>query len=166
MDLGDLSTTMTALAGLLIVIGVFGVIVPALPGLLFCWIGVLVWAIFTDSGWGRWAILGIATLIAIVGEVAKYLWPGRKLKQNGVPNLSLFIGGVVGIVGFFVVPVVGLILGFVLGIWLAELLRLRDGKSSWTSTKHALKAAGVSMLIELGAALAIAAVWVGGLLAT
>jgi uncharacterized protein YqgC (DUF456 family) len=156
---------MTVLAGLLIIIGIFGVIVPALPGLLFCWIGVLVWAIFTDAGWGRWAILGIATMIAIVGEVAKYLWPGRRLKQNGIPNLSLFAGGILGIVGFFIVPVVGLVLGFVLGIWLAELLRLRDGKASWTSTKHALKAAGVSMLIELGAAMAIAAVWVVGLLA-
>ena len=29
-----------------------------------------------------------------------------------------------GIVGFFVVPVVGLLLGFVLGVYLAELARL------------------------------------------
>lgn len=155
----------TVLSGLIIVVGVFGTIVPVVPGLTLCWLGVLIWAIFAGDGWARWLILALATVIALVGEVAKYLWPGRHLKRNGVPSLSLFAGGVLGIVGFFVVPMVGLVLGFVLGIWLAELARLRDGKASWTSTKHALKAAGISTLIELAAALGITTVWIAGLFA-
>ena len=34
------------------------------------------------------------------------------------------IGGACGVVGFFVVPVVGLFLGFVLGVYVAERRRL------------------------------------------
>jgi hypothetical protein len=69
------------------------------------------------------------------------------------------------LVGFFVVPVVGLILGFVLGVWLVELSRVGSDQA-WTSTKKALGAAGLAMLIEFTAALGVAVVWVFGLVAT
>jgi len=164
VELTDFNATITLVAGLAIVVGVCGVIVPILPGLLLCWAGVLLWAIFAEGGVGKWVVFGIATLLALGGTVIKYAWPGRNLKRTGVPNRSLFLGGLLAIVGFFVIPVVGLVIGFVLGILLAERVRLNDNRAAWTSTKHALKAAGLSMLIELGAALAIAATWVAGLL--
>jgi Protein of unknown function (DUF456) len=59
----------------------------------------------------------------------------------------------------------GLVLGFVLGIWLAERIRLGPGRA-WPSTKEALAAVGLSILVEFAAALTIAAIWALGLLAT
>jgi uncharacterized protein YqgC (DUF456 family) len=157
---------LTILCGAAVLIGLLGVIVPILPGLIVSWAGVLVWAIFADRGPGKWVVLGVATVVALAGAVAKYVLPGRNLKRNGVPNLSLFVGGVLGIVGFFVVPVIGLPLGFILGVYLAELTRLHNHNQAWPSTKHALKAAGLSILIELAAALCLAGVWVAGLILT
>lgn len=160
----DVSTAVTILAAVGLLVGICGVVVPVLPGLLLCWVSVLAWAIFSDAGGGRWLVFGLVTLIAAVGEFAKYMWPGRRLKQSGVPNKSLVIGGLLGIVGFFVIPIVGLPVGFVLGIWLSEQTRLKDGRSAWASTRHALKAVGLSLLIELAAALTIAGVWVAGVI--
>jgi uncharacterized protein YqgC (DUF456 family) len=165
MDLGDSGTTVTVLSGLAILVGVLGVLIPVLPGLLLCWLGVLLWAILGDAGGGRWAVLGLATVVAVAGTVIKYLWPGRRLKSTGVPTSSLLAGGVLGLIGFFVIPVVGLVLGFVLGVWLAERVRLGPGQA-WASTKQALAAVGLSMLVEFTAALGIAAIWVLGLLLT
>ena len=164
MDLSDSGSAITVVAILAVVIGLIGIIVPVLPGLILCWAGVLVWAIFGDAGGGRWVVLALATLLALGGTVIKYTLPGRNLKRAGVPNLSLFIGGVLGLVGFFVVPVVGLVLGFILGVWVAEQIRLKDGRAAWQSTKAALKATGLSMLIELAAGLLIAVTFVIGLL--
>ena len=138
---------------------------PVIPGLILSWAAVLVWALFSDAGWGRWLVLFIVTFVALAGTAAKYAWPGRRLKQSGVPNWSLVAGGLLGIVGFFVVPVVGLPLGFVLGILLAEWVRQRDFKPAWATTWHAVKAVGLSMLIELAAALIIAVTWVVGAIA-
>jgi uncharacterized protein YqgC (DUF456 family) len=157
---------LTVLCGAAILIGTLGVIVPILPGLLLSWAGVLTWAIFADRSWGRWVVLAAASIVALSGLVAKYVLPGRNLKRNGVPNRTLFFGGVLGIIGFFVVPVVGLLLGFVLGVYLSERLRLHSHAQAWPSTKHALKAAGLSILIELAAALCIAGIWIAGLIAT
>jgi uncharacterized protein len=163
MDLFDTESTITFLCGIAMLVGVVGVVVPALPGLVLCWLSVLVWAIFAADGWGRWVVLITATALAAAGTVVKYTWPGRNLRQAGIPNRSLLVGGLLGLVGFFLIPIVGLVLGFVLGIWLAERSRLADPALAWPSTKHAVKAAGLAMLIELSAALAIALTWVAGL---
>jgi hypothetical protein len=166
MDLTDTGGTVTLIAGTAIALGVVGVVIPVLPGLLLSWAGVLFWALAGDaSGTVKWLVLVIATLVAVVGAGVKYLVPGRRLKSAGIPNSALFAGGVLGLIGFFVVPVVGLILGFVLGVWLAERIRV-GAAQAWPSTKKALGAAGLAMLIEFTTSLGIAVVWIFGLLLT
>jgi uncharacterized protein YqgC (DUF456 family) len=166
VDLSDSGTTVTLISGLIILLGVIGVLMPVLPGLVLAWAGVLFWAILGDGSGGRWVVLAIATVVAAAGMIVKYLWPGRHLQRSGVPTMSLVAGGALGLIGFFVVPVVGLVLGFVLGVWLAERVRLGDAGQAWPSTKQALTAVGLSMLIELAAALGIAVIWLAGLALT
>jgi uncharacterized protein YqgC (DUF456 family) len=163
MDLGDSGTTVTLIAGVAILVGVLGVLIPVLPGLLLCWLGVLFWALLGDAGAGRWVVLALASVVALAGTVVKYLWPGKRLKSTGVPTSSLVAAGVLGLIGFFVIPVAGLVLGFVLGMWLAERVRLGPGQA-WPSTREALGAVGLSLLVEFAAALGVAVVWVFGLL--
>ncbi|MFC4020309.1 DUF456 domain-containing protein [Micromonospora sp. GCM10011542] len=166
MGLSDTQAAVTVLAGLAILAGLAGVVVPGLPALPLCWGGVLVWALFGGSGAGRWAVLAAATVVAAGGTVIKYAWPGRNLKRTGVPTSSLLAGGVLGLIGFFVIPVVGVVLGFVGGVWVAERLRLGDSRLAWPATKQAVAAAGLSMLVEFLAGLLVAALWVLGLLLT
>jgi hypothetical protein len=157
------SGLLIALCAVAMVAGIAGVVVPALPGLVLCWGAVLGWAVLADGGWGRWLVLGLATFWLLAGVLVKYLLPGRRLKSAGVPNRTLLAGALLGLLGFFVIPVIGLPVGFVAGVWLAEWLRLGDPALAWPSTREALKAAGFSMLIELAAALLIAATWIAGL---
>ena len=145
--------------GIAIVLGIFGTIIPNIPGLILSWAGVLLWALFTDAGPNKWWAVGIATVLALFATVLKYVLPGRRMAKAGVPGITLLVGTIFGIVGFFVVPVIGLFLGFVLGVYVAELVRLRDVGSAWPSTWKAIKAVGFSMLIEIGAGLLILAAW-------
>jgi uncharacterized protein YqgC (DUF456 family) len=109
--------------------------------------------------------LTVASLLLIASQVLKYVVPGRQMRQAGVPWHTMAAGGVLGIIGFVFVPVVGLVIGFVLGVYLAERTRLHAHREAWRSTVHALKAVGVSILIELGAGLLIAAAWLGAVVA-
>jgi uncharacterized protein YqgC (DUF456 family) len=164
MDITDTGTLVNVIAGIAIALGVVGVVVPVVPGLLLGWLGVLAWALFGDASGGvKWIVLVIATLVATLGALVKYLLPGRRLKSAGVPNSALLAGGAIGLIGFFLIPVVGLPLGFVLGVFLVEQHRLGPGQA-WPSTKTALGAAGMAMLIEFTAALGVAVVWVFGLI--
>lgn len=153
------------LVGLAILLGIVGTIVPILPGALLVAGAVVVWAVLT-GGTTAWVVAIAAVAIIAGGQLLKYLIPGKQLKATGVPNWVLFVGALGGIIGFFVVPVIGLILGFVLGVFLAEAGRLRTFRDAWPTTLQAMKSAGWSVLIEFGSAVLAASVWVGGLLRT
>jgi uncharacterized protein YqgC (DUF456 family) len=158
-----LDTGGLVLVGLAIAAGLFGVLVPALPGLLLCWAAVLVWALAERTA-AAWVVLAVATASLVTSQVVKYLVPGRRMRAAGVPWGSLAAGGALAIVGFFVVPVVGAVAGFLGGVYGAERLRLGSHAAAWPSTVHALRAAGLSMAIELGAGLLIAAAWLAAVL--
>ena len=156
-------TGVELLVALAIAVGLAGILVPVLPGSVLILGGVLVWAI--DLGTATaWVVFAVVAAVLVVGGIVKYLVPNRRLKSVGVPSSTQWIGAAVGIVGFFVVPVVGLFLGFVLGVYAAE--RHRVGSDAWPSTKAALRAVGLSIVIELVAGLTATTVWVGGVLAT
>lgn len=154
-------TATDVVVALVIAVGLVGVVVPVLPGLTLVLGAIAAWALERQDGVG-WAVLAVAVVLFAVGQVAKYLLPGRRLKRAGVPVRATWAGVVLGVVGFFVIPVVGLPLGFVLGIYLAERVRLRTHAAAWPSTVHALRAAGWSILIELATALLMAAAWLAG----
>ncbi|MFW0788483.1 DUF456 domain-containing protein [Gordonia sp. CPCC 205333] len=144
---------------LAICVGLVGIVLPILPGTLLVAASILVWAIII-GGWA-WAVFAVAAAIMVAGEVVKYLVAGRGLKSAGVPNMTIVVGGIAGIVGFFVVPVVGLFLGFVLGAYVSELVRNRTFSHAWQGAVAALKAVGTSMLIELLGALVASGIWLG-----
>lgn len=141
--------------------GLVGVILPILPGVLLIFGAIAVWA-FVEGTTTGWVVLGIATALLVLTGIIKYTWPGKQMKEAGVPILSIVVGVVLGIVGFFVIPVIGLIIGFILGTFLAELVRLKDVQVAMRATWHATKAVGLSLLIEMGGALLAVGVWVLG----
>lgn len=149
-----------ALVGLVIVIGLLGIVFPVLPGGILVGLTIGVWA-FVVGGWA-WAFFAAAALIIAVAEVVKYYVAGRQLKAAGVPNTTVIVGGIVGIIGFFVVPFVGLILGFIVGAAVSELVRGWDLEQAWRGAWAATKAAGASMLVELAGALTATAIWLVG----
>ena len=156
-------TLTDVLVGLAVALGLVGILVPFLPGSLLVLGAVLVWAWLVSSV-GGWVVLAAVVLVLGAGAVVKYAVPGRRLAAHGVPSRSLLAGATLGVVGFFVVPVVGLPLGFVLGVYLSELQRLGSRRARG-STLAALRAVGLSVLIELVAGLLAAATWLVGAVA-
>ena len=152
------------LVALAILVGLVGVLVPILPGLVLVLAAVLVWAVDEGSATG-WVVFAVATAVLVLGTIVKYAVPNRRLKTSGIPSSTTWFGVALGVVGFFVIPVIGLFIGFVLGVYLAEHRRV-GAAAAWPSTQQALKAVGVSILIELAAGIVAALVWFVGVLAT
>ncbi len=145
-------------------VGVIGIVIPVLPGLLLATATVVVWA-YNVGGPLAWTTAAVCVLLYLVGVILQVLIPGRKMKAEGVGTATLALGVVAGIVGFFVVPVIGLPLFFVGAVYLVEYARFRDWGRAWAATKSALRGVLRSMGIELLTATAIAAVWLVGIVA-
>lgn len=152
------------LVAVLLVAGLAGIIVPVIPGLVLILGGILLWAVDLNTSTG-WLVFAVAAAFLAVGTVVKYVVPGRRLKAAGVPRSTMVIGGVLGIIGFFVIPVIGLFIGFVLGVYAAEHRRL-GATAAGPATRQALQAVGLSILIELTASLLAVATWIVGVVVT
>jgi hypothetical protein len=153
------------LVGLAIAIGLVGVVLPILPGTLVIFVAIVVWAA-AEGGVVAWTACGVAIGILVAAQGLKYAVPGRRLRVHGVPASTLIVAALIGVIGFFVIPVVGLVIGFVGGVYVAEAARLHDLARAWRSTTAALTAVGLSIVIELVGGLLAAAVWAIGVVAT
>jgi uncharacterized protein YqgC (DUF456 family) len=152
------------LVGLAIAVGIVGVVLPVLPGALLAWAAIVVWALAVGSA-TAWAVLAIATVAIGIAQVVKVLVPGRRLRAAGVPRASMLAGVVLAVAGFFLIPLVGLFIGFPLGVYLQERRRLGQHETAWLSTQQALRAMGLSIAIELAATLVATAAWLVAVLA-
>ena len=160
-----MSTGGIVLVALAIAVGLAGILIPLLPGTLLVFAAIAVWAVYENNVTG-WVTLGVATALLAVATLIKYTWPVKRMRAADVRTMSLVAGGVLGIIGFFVIPVVGLVIGFVLGVFLAELANRRDQRVAWTSTKHAVKGVALSVGVELAGALLATVAWVTGVYVT
>jgi uncharacterized protein YqgC (DUF456 family) len=160
------TATAQTLVGLVMAVGVIGVVVPLLPGLLLIWAAGLWWTVADGGGPARWTVLATLTVLLVAGTITKYVLPARFAAARGAPATTLLAGAAGAVIGFFVLPLVGLVVGGVAGIYLAELGRLGDAQRAWTATRAALAAIGLGVLVELSAALAMVLTWLVGLLVT
>jgi uncharacterized protein YqgC (DUF456 family) len=158
----SLSASTELLILLAMLVGLVGVVLPVLPGLLLIAVAGLAWAWADGGGLARWTVFAGMAVVLLAGTVAKYAVPARSARTSGAPRSTVLLGAVGAVVGFFVIPVVGLVVGGVGAIYLAELHRLGDGASAWRSTRAVLVGIGVGVLIELAAGLLAVLIWVAG----
>lgn len=158
------STVEHLLVGVVMVIGLIGVAVPVLPGLLLILAAALWWTIGDGGSAAHWAFFALIAAVFAVGTVLKYVVPARRTTAAGAAGRSMVIAVLLGVVGMFVIPIVGAPVGFVLGIYLSEAQRQRSHRAAWASTKVALKGVALSILIEFLAGVVMFGLWLIGAL--
>jgi hypothetical protein len=146
------------LLALVMAVGAIGTIVPLLPGLALIWGAGLVYGLAEGFGAVGVAAFAVMTALAIAAAVAGWVVPKRRATGAGASRRSVWLG--------IVVPVVGLPLGGVLGIYVGEHLRTHDAGAAWATTRATITGFGVAALVQLAAALAMIAVWALWVVAT
>ncbi len=137
------------LAFLLMLVGLVGVVVPVLPGLLIVWLVGVASLLWQGGGPAAWAVVAWLTLLFAAGTVATIILPARRGRQAGASPRSL--GPVVlgATIGFVVLPVFGLLIGALAGLYLGEWGRLGDRIEAGRSTRAVLAGYGIGVLLEL-----------------
>jgi len=114
-----------ALAALLVVVGLAGVVLPALPGLPLVFVGMLIaaWAgDFVHVGVPTLVVLGLLTLLSFVVD----LWATAHGAKRVGASRKAMAGAVIGtFAGLFFAPV-GLFVGPFVGALVGELLHSRE----------------------------------------
>ncbi len=107
-----------ALATVLVLIGLAGTLLPALPGAPFVFAGLLVAAWignFQRIGWPTLTLLAVLTAIAIGVDLLASIMGAQRVGASKLALAGAAIGGIAGLffglVGIFIFPFVGAVIG-------------------------------------------------------
>jgi uncharacterized protein YqgC (DUF456 family) len=156
----DNDTLTIVLVALVMAVGLIGTVLPFVPGLPLIWGAALVYGLIEGFGITGWVAMAAITAVAIAGMAAKIVLPQRRATTSGAPKSTLLVGSIAGIIGFFVVPIVGLPVGAVAGVYLAEYWRTADPGTAWRSTKQVILGFGLGALLEMSAGIVMIVSWV------
>ncbi|MTV24011.1 DUF456 domain-containing protein [Nitriliruptoraceae bacterium ZYF776] len=144
---------------LVMLVGMVGVVVPVLPGLLIVWVAGAGTALLVGTDAAGWSLAGVLTLLFVVATAVSWWLPTRRGLRGDAARSSLLVAVAAGAVGFFVIPVVGLVLGALAGLYLAELRRHGDPPRAWAATRSVLVGYGWGVVVELGAGIVMVLTW-------
>lgn len=153
------------LVGLAMAVGIVGTVVPLLPGLLLVWAAGLTYGLAEGFGTTGVAAFTLMTVLAVVGAVAGWLLPQRAAAKAGAARSSMLAAVVGAVVGFFAIPVVGLPVGALAGLYLAELRRTDTPQTAWRTTRATLVGFGLATAAQFVTGIAMALVWAGWVIA-
>lgn len=121
----DWHVLLYALAGLLILIGLAGILLPLLPGipLMFAGMFLAAWVDdFQHIGWGLLATLAALTLLSMALDIWATAHGAKRVGASRLAMWGAALGTLIGL--FFGLP--GLLLGPFIGALAGELLGLRS----------------------------------------
>ena len=122
-----------------LLVGLAGLIVPVFPGLTIMWFATLVYALIQIAadkmtGWD-WVAFIFITFLMISGNIVDNVIIAAKMRDHYIPWSSILLAFAAGIFASIVfTPLAGLIAA-PLGLFLAELQRLKDRDEALKSTK-------------------------------
>ena len=140
-------------------VGLAGTVFPVFPGILLMWASVISYGFVAGFG-----ALGIGVIVAVtvltgISIVLGFTLPKQAAEEAGASKKAQWASLFGAIVGFFVIPVVGIIVGAVAGIALAEYQDKKDWGVAWQSTKGVLKGMGWAALAQFVIGVVILVVW-------
>jgi uncharacterized protein YqgC (DUF456 family) len=120
---------MWVLAGLSVIAGIAGLVVPLLPGPLLIFIGLFLAAWIEDFNYVSWGTLITLALLMLLAHLIDFLAGALGAKKFGASRAAI-IGATIGaFIGIFF-GFIGIILGPFIGAVIGQLTELKDIKSA------------------------------------
>ena len=144
---------------IIMIVGLFGLIVPIFPGITVIWLAALGYGVvtgFTPLGWGLMAVI---TVLLILGVSIDNILMGARAHKEGAAWSSLGLGMLAGILGTLLFPPVGGFIAAPLVVLLMEYLRQRDISKALASLRGLAVGWGLSFVVRFFIGLIMIGVW-------
>lgn len=143
------------LSGILIFIGLLGTVLPVLPGIPIAFAGMLLAAWlgdFKEISVLTIVVLGLLTAASIAVDFFASLIGA---KRAGASKYAMLGGAVGGLIGFFVLNIVGLIIGPFIGVVTVEMIRGKTAREAGKIGLGTWIGMAVGMALKVGLAFAM-----------
>ncbi|UJH90774.1 DUF456 domain-containing protein [Antarcticibacterium sp. 1MA-6-2] len=120
---------LTAIGGILMIVGILGSFLPVLPGVPVSWVGLLLLHLSPSVPMNYW-FLGITFVIAAFIYGLNLVIPAMGTKRYGGSRTGM-IGATIGLVAGLITPIpFGIFLGAFIGAFIGEIINKSDRNSA------------------------------------
>ena len=140
-------------------VGLFGLLVPIFPGIVVIWLAALGYGVVTGFTTLGWVLFAVITLLMITGATIDNVLMSAKAHKEGAAWYSIVLGMLAGILGTIFFPPFGGLIAAPLVVWLLEYLRLRDITKSLASLRGMAIGWGASFVVRFMIGLAMIGIW-------
>jgi hypothetical protein len=144
------------LSGLIIIAGLAGTVVPALPGVPLVFLGLFTGAWIGDFQTIGWATIGVLAVLALLAWIVDFVAGAAGARYLGASSRA-FWGASIGAVAGIFFGIVGMLLGPFIGAVLGEL----SSGSNAVQSGRAGVGAWIGMVVATAVKLAIAFLMIG-----
>jgi uncharacterized protein YqgC (DUF456 family) len=144
---------------IIMVVGLFGLIVPIFPGITVIWLAALGYGVVTGFSTLGWVLFAVITVLLIVGVTIDNVLMSAKARKEGAAWSSLALGWLAGILGTILLPPLGGIIAAPLVVLLLEYLRQRDFNKALASLRGLAIGWGASFVVRFFVGLAMIGIW-------
>lgn len=148
-----------------IVLGLIGIVIPMVPGTLLIWLAVLIYGLATDFSTISTGVFILLTLIAFVTGTADLWMPFLGAKTVGASGRAIVLGTVGALVGTFIAPLLGTVIGYAAGILLGEYWKRGEWREALKASAGGLAGWGIATAVQLGGGLLLLLIFVWQVLA-
>jgi uncharacterized protein len=153
----------TAIFGITLVVmlvGLFGLMVPVFPGMLVIWLAALGFGIVVGfNTLGIW-MFALITVLAVAGSILDNVFMAAGARQGGAAWTTLFLGVVGGVVGTILFPPVGGLILAPLVIFLLEWRKRKQWRLALQSIRGMAVGWGLSFVVRFGIGILMIICWI------
>jgi uncharacterized protein YqgC (DUF456 family) len=154
-----LSTSIFWVSLVIMLVGLFGLIVPIFPGIVVIWLAVLGYGVVTGFNTLGWVLFAVITILLVVGVTIDNVLMGTQAHKEGAAWSSLALAMLAGILGTIFFPPLGGIIAAPLVVLLLEYLRQRDFNKALRTLRGLAIGWGTSFVARFFIGLVMIGLW-------
>ena len=144
----------------IMIVGEVGLLLYVVPGLLIIWLAGLVYGLVTGFSLWSGVVFGVMTVLLVGGSFVDELLMSGSARRTGASWWAVGISMAAGVAGSIAFPPFGGLVAAMVGLFLVEVIRLRDWRKALISTRGMALGCGAALFARLGIGFVMISLWV------
>jgi uncharacterized protein YqgC (DUF456 family) len=154
-----LNISIFGLTQIIMLIGLFGLIVPIFPGTVVMWLAALGYGVVTGFSTLGIILFVIITLLMILGTLVDNLFVGAGARKSGASWTTIGVALLAGVLGTLIFPPVGGLIAAPLAVLLLEYQRTGSFQLAWQSLRGMAAGWGLSIVARFAIGFIMMVLW-------
>lgn len=154
-----LEVSIFALTQIIMLVGLFGLVIPVFPGTVIMWLGALGYGIVKGFSTLGVVLFVFITLLMLAGTLADNLFMGAGARKGGASWATIGIALLAGVLGTLFFPPLGGLIAAPMAVLLLEAYRTGSLEKGWQALRGLAAGWGMSFIVRFGIGVVMMLLW-------